>query len=90
MATGFSFPSSSLFLIWQKRDILERLKFDGSWAGVGLVLLGLGLLFLGELSHPLHRHPVLVPDRSRRAGIDVHGLAGIQNSMDSACSCWSS
>jgi hypothetical protein len=35
---GFFIPAVILFLIWQKRDLLERLKFDGSWAGVALVL----------------------------------------------------
>jgi len=47
---GFFIPAVLLFLIWQKRDMLERLKFDGSWAGVALVLFGLGLSFLAELS----------------------------------------
>ncbi|HVP32982.1 MAG TPA: VPLPA-CTERM-specific exosortase XrtD [Steroidobacteraceae bacterium] len=37
------------FLIWQRRDRLERLDFTGSWAGVALVLLGGVLLVLGQL-----------------------------------------
>src|SRR5437763_1066305 len=47
---GFFIPAVILFLIWQKRDVLERLRFKGSWAGVALVLIGLGLSFLGELA----------------------------------------
>jgi exosortase D (VPLPA-CTERM-specific) len=37
------------FLVWQRRDQLERHDFTGSWAGVGLVLLGGALLLLGQL-----------------------------------------
>jgi exosortase D (VPLPA-CTERM-specific) len=41
-------PIVVLFMIWQKRETLERLPFDGSWAGTAVVLLGLGLSLLGE------------------------------------------
>jgi exosortase D (VPLPA-CTERM-specific) len=37
------------FLVWQRRDHLERLDFSGSWPGVALVLLGGVLLLAGEL-----------------------------------------
>jgi exosortase D (VPLPA-CTERM-specific) len=37
------------FLVWQRRDRLERLDFSGAWAGAGLVLLGGVLLVLGQL-----------------------------------------
>ena len=47
---GFFIPAIVAFLIWQKRDALERLPFDGSWVGVLLVLIGLGLLLLGDLA----------------------------------------
>jgi exosortase D (VPLPA-CTERM-specific) len=47
---GFFVPAVIAFLIWQKRDVLERLPFDGSWIGLGLVLIGVSLLFIGELS----------------------------------------
>jgi exosortase D (VPLPA-CTERM-specific) len=37
-------------LVWQQRDRLELIPFEGSWWGVGLVLLGGGLLVLGQLA----------------------------------------
>jgi len=47
---GFIIPFITLFLIWQKSDKLETIKFNGSWAGVGLTILGLFLFYAGELS----------------------------------------
>jgi len=47
---GFLIPLIALFFIWQKKDELEKLPFVGSWAGVVILLLGVGLFFLGELS----------------------------------------
>ncbi|MGD8641033.1 MAG: VPLPA-CTERM-specific exosortase XrtD, partial [Gammaproteobacteria bacterium] len=47
---GYLIPLIVLFLIWQKKEILERTRFDGSWAGVAVVLLGLLLYMVGELS----------------------------------------
>jgi len=47
---GFFIPAVIGFLIWQRRDALERLPFDGSWVGASLVLLGLGLLVVGQLA----------------------------------------
>jgi exosortase D (VPLPA-CTERM-specific) len=42
-------PPVAVFLIWQQKDRLERIPFEGSWWGVVLVLLGGGLLVLGQL-----------------------------------------
>lgn len=47
---GYLIPFITLFLIWQKKDALERISFNGSWAGVGVVLAGLALFVLGNLS----------------------------------------
>ena len=47
---GFFIPAVIAFLIWQRRDMLERLPFDGSWVGASMVLLGLGLLVVGQLA----------------------------------------
>ena len=47
---GFLIPILSLFLIWQKRTRLERIVFNGSWYAIIVVLSGVVLLFLGQLS----------------------------------------
>ena len=47
---GFLIPFISAFLIWQKREELDRIPFKGSWIGVLLVLLGLMLFTLGYFS----------------------------------------
>lgn len=47
---GLLIPFITAFLIWQKKNELARLPFEGSWVGVGVVALGLGLYFLGELA----------------------------------------
>ena len=39
-----------VFLIWQKKDRLERLRFRDSWTGAVIVLAGVALYFMGELS----------------------------------------
>jgi exosortase D (VPLPA-CTERM-specific) len=39
-----------VFLIWQQTDRLERIAFDGSWWGGVLVLIGGGMLVLGQLA----------------------------------------
>jgi exosortase D (VPLPA-CTERM-specific) len=43
-------PPIAAFLIWQQKDRLELMPFDGSWWGVVLLLLGGGLLVLGQLA----------------------------------------
>ncbi|MGH7773933.1 MAG: archaeosortase/exosortase family protein, partial [Candidatus Binatia bacterium] len=47
---GYMIPPIALFLIWQKKNQLQSFPFAGSWLGLVVVLLGLGLFFLGELS----------------------------------------
>lgn len=47
---GYIIPFITLFLIWQKSDKLESIKFNGSWLGVIVTLLGLFLYYAGELS----------------------------------------
>jgi exosortase D (VPLPA-CTERM-specific) len=43
-------PPIAAFLIWQQKDRLEQIPFQGSVWGVVLVLLGGGLLVLGQLA----------------------------------------
>ena len=47
---GFLIPFISLFFVWQKKNELAALPFASSWTGVLILLLGLVLFFLGELS----------------------------------------
>jgi len=43
-------PPIATFLIWQQKDRLEQIPFEGSVWGVVLVLVGGGLLLLGQLA----------------------------------------
>ena len=43
-------PPIAAFLVWQQKDQLEHIPFEGSWWGVALVLLGGGLLVLGQFA----------------------------------------
>lgn len=47
---GYLIPFIALFLIWQKKDSLEKIQFTGSWGGVVVVLLGIALFIGGNLS----------------------------------------
>ena len=47
---GYMVPAITAFLIWQRKDQLERVAFTGSWAGVALMFFGLCVFQLGELS----------------------------------------
>ncbi len=47
---GFLIPFISLFLVWQRKDELERIDLNGSWAGLAVLLVGLIIHFIGELS----------------------------------------
>ena len=43
---GFLIPPISAYLMWQRRQLLERIPLSGSWVGFGIVVLGLALFFL--------------------------------------------
>ena len=47
---GYLIPLVSAYLIWQRKDLLQTLEFRPSWVPVGLVLLGLAVSVLGEIS----------------------------------------
>ena len=47
---GFLLPVVAAYLIWQKRDRLELIKFDGSWLGVLIVIFGGALLIAGKIA----------------------------------------
>lgn len=46
---GLLIPPVAAFLMWQQKDRLERIPFTSNWWGVALVLLGGGLLVIGQL-----------------------------------------
>lgn len=47
---GFFVPLISLYLIWQQRHRLREKRLQGSWWGVPVLLIGVGLYFIGELA----------------------------------------
>ncbi|MFN0038559.1 MAG: VPLPA-CTERM-specific exosortase XrtD, partial [Burkholderiales bacterium] len=47
---GYLIPLISAFLVWQKKDLLEQLEFDGAWPGFAMVALSLGLFVFGDIS----------------------------------------
>ena len=47
---GFVLPFVAGFLVWQKKNVLETLPFEGSWIGSSIVLAGVALYFAGGLS----------------------------------------
>lgn len=47
---GFVLPFVAAFFIWQKKDVLRALPFEGSCTGLFVVLAGIALYFAGELS----------------------------------------
>lgn len=46
---GYLIPFITLFLVWQRRDVIENSAFTGSWAGIIVILLGWVLFVLGTL-----------------------------------------
>ena len=46
---GYLIPFISLFLVWQRKDILETAEFKGSWLGTALVLCGVTLFYVGSM-----------------------------------------
>lgn len=47
---GYMIPVITAFLIWQRKDQLERVPFVGSWAGVALLGFGVLVILIGQLS----------------------------------------
>ena len=47
---GILIPVLSAFLIWRERAQLRGLPFTGSWYGLALIVLGLALRLIGQLS----------------------------------------
>jgi len=47
---GYLIPMVTVYLIWQRRDLLQSIEFRPSWLPVGLVFLGLLIASIGEIS----------------------------------------
>ncbi|GAO34667.1 EpsI family protein [Sulfuricella sp. T08] len=47
---GVMIPFISAFLIWQKKNVLERIAFSGSWAGVAVTFSGVAIIMLGNIA----------------------------------------
>jgi exosortase D (VPLPA-CTERM-specific) len=47
---GVIIPFIAAFLVWQRRDEIERMPFNGSWSGVVMALVGAALGAIGKLS----------------------------------------
>ena len=47
---GFLIPLISAYLIWTKKEVFSRHQYSGSWVGIGVLVVGLLLWVLGQLS----------------------------------------
>jgi exosortase D (VPLPA-CTERM-specific) len=47
---GILIPAIAAYLLWTRRAQFASMPFEGSWAGVGLVAVGLIVFFLGTLA----------------------------------------
>lgn len=47
---GVLIPFITAFLIWQKKDVLERIPFSGSRTGVAITLVGALIILVGNIS----------------------------------------
>jgi exosortase D (VPLPA-CTERM-specific) len=47
---GVIIPFVSAFLVWQKKDQIERLPMTGSWGGLTVVVVGGLMLIIGQLA----------------------------------------
>lgn len=47
---GVFIPLLSAFLIWQRKDRLERMRLDGAWSGLVVIGFALALRWMGDLA----------------------------------------
>jgi exosortase D (VPLPA-CTERM-specific) len=47
---GLLIPFIAIFLVWQRRDQIERLPFVGSWVGVALLVAGAAINLVGKMA----------------------------------------
>lgn len=46
---GYLIPVVTLYLLWQRRELIAATPFAGSWFGTGLVAMGLSMLAVGQI-----------------------------------------
>jgi exosortase len=49
LSHGFAIPLISAYLLWNRRHLLAKAPVEGSWVGLALVILALGMLVIGSL-----------------------------------------
>lgn len=47
---GYLIPFITVFLLWQRKDLIEKEPFSSSWIGVFLVLTGSAVIIIGNIS----------------------------------------
>jgi exosortase D (VPLPA-CTERM-specific) len=47
---GYLIPPISIFLLWQRKDLLERVEYRGSWLGLALLIFGFLISAAGKLT----------------------------------------
>lgn len=47
---GYLIPFITAFLIWQRKDLIEKESFSSSWVGVLLVVAGSAIIIIGNIS----------------------------------------
>ncbi len=47
---GYLIPVITAFLLWQRKDVLERLEFSGSWLGLAGLAAGIAIAAIGKLT----------------------------------------
>ena len=50
---GFFVPLFSIFVVWQERERLRRLRSEPSWSGLGIVAFGMCTLVVGQMGAEL-------------------------------------
>lgn len=59
---GYMIPAITLFLIWQRKDRIQVLPFSGAWAGIALLVAGVLITLIGQLSalHSITQYGFLI------------------------------
>ena len=81
---GFMIPFIAAFLIWQRKDRLDRIDFSGSWLGV-LILSGRAARFIcRKAQYAAFGYPIRVSDFTHGGRLEPHGLESVPGNSGSA------